>query len=81
MHNKKLDGLRGLAALNVTISHFIAAFFPALLNANYPQTFPANNNPSILFKIVSFPAISVLYNGNFAVLIFFAISGYVLTNR
>ena len=40
MKNKSADGLRGIAALNVAISHFVAAFLPMMLYKNYLTLFP-----------------------------------------
>lgn len=79
MKNKRVDGLRGIAALNVLLAHFIAAFLPMMLFKNYPTLFAENSNPSQLFEILTSPIISIFYNGHFAVLIFFVLSGYVLT--
>jgi len=79
MKNKNANGLRGIAILNVAVSHFIAAFLPMLLHKNHPSIFAENNNSSTLFEIISSPIFSILYNGHFAVLIFFVLSGYVLT--
>jgi peptidoglycan/LPS O-acetylase OafA/YrhL len=79
MKNNIANGLRGLAVLNVAVAHFIAAFLPMLLHKNYPSIFAENNDPSTLFEIISSPIFSILYNGHFAVLIFFVLSGYVLT--
>ena len=68
-----LEGLRGVAALVVVISHFIRIFYPALLESN----------PEIIhneFELwISGTPINLLYNGNFAVCIFFILSGYVLS--
>jgi peptidoglycan/LPS O-acetylase OafA/YrhL len=79
MKNKNADGLRGLAALNVAMTHFIAAFLPMMLHKNYPSQFPANPAPGTAFDVLTSPLASILYNGHLAVLIFFALSGYVLT--
>lgn len=77
-HNKRADGLRGLASLSVVIAHFVAAFIPVLLHKNYPAIFQKNENPSILFEIAQSPFVSIFYNGHLPVLIFFVLSGYVL---
>jgi peptidoglycan/LPS O-acetylase OafA/YrhL len=76
------DGLRGFAAVNVTIHHFLGAFLPALL---YRNSQPASTealanatNSGWWFTILDFPLISIFYNGHFPVLIFFVLSGYVL---
>lgn len=78
-HDMSADGLRGLASLNVAINHFVAAFFPSLLYFNYPTIFTKNNNPGTLDDVLQFPLVSLFYNGHFAVLVFFALSGYVLS--
>ena len=79
MKNKCADGLRGLAAFNVCIAHFVAALMPVMLHKNYADIFAENPNPSHLYEILTSPFISIFYNGHFAVLIFFVLSGYVLT--
>lgn len=78
IRNKSLDGLRGLAALNVVLCHFLFAFTPEVLHKNYINT-PENKNPSLLFELITSPFISIFYNGHYAVMVFFVISGYVLT--
>lgn len=78
-HNLSADGLRGIAALNVAICHFIEAFYPTMMAKHYPGIFPVNAHPGIFFNIIQSPIISLLYNGQFAVIIFFVLSGYVLT--
>ncbi len=79
MKNTSADGLRGLAALSVTLTHFIAAFFPWLLFYNYGALFPRAENPGRADEIFSSPMLTLFYNGHFPVLIFFVLSGYVLT--
>ena len=79
MKNKNADGLRGVAALNVALTHFIAAFLPAILHKNYPAIFSVNPAPDTAFELATSPLASLFYNGHFSVLIFFALSGYVLT--
>ena len=59
-----LDGLRGIAALDVVVHHFIAAFSPGTY-------FRADG------ALASIPL--VLLNGPFAVFVFFALSGFVLS--
>lgn len=51
-----LDGLRGVAAIQVLFGHCVAAFFPAQVGA-----------------------LGFLVDGDFAVLLFFVMSGFVLT--
>lgn len=77
--NKSADGLRGIAAFNVAVNHFLAAFLPIMLHNNYPASFSANAAPSKLFEFLTSPFVTIFYNGHFAVLVFFVLSGYVLT--
>lgn len=70
--NNALEGLRGLAALMVVLSHCVFTFYPYLQNCN-PE-FIKQHWETIA---VHFPR--TLYNGGFAVCIFFAMSGYVLS--
>ncbi|MGS5021937.1 acyltransferase family protein [Paenibacillus sp. JJ1683] len=75
MKLKYLEGLRGFAAFVVVIFHFLGTFYPSsiygtLNNINTPA------KSELLF--VSTP-LNVLYNGNFAVCIFFVLSGFVLS--
>ena len=79
MKNLSADGLRGTAALCVAISHFITAYLPTMMHKTHPSLFQENKNPSTLFEIFTSPLFSIFYNGHFAVLIFFVLSGYVLT--
>ena len=75
------EGLRGFAALNVVLCHFVAHFMPNLLSRNYPHMFPNPQSPrddTLVFKIAQSPLVSLFYSGHFAVSIFFALSGYVL---
>jgi peptidoglycan/LPS O-acetylase OafA/YrhL len=81
MRKKNIHGLRGLAALTVTFGHFISAFAPLIVYKGawaYPH-FLENKNPSLLFQILTSPICNIFYNGPFAVLVFFVLSGYVLT--
>ena len=77
-HDLALDALRGLAALVVVISHFICAFQPELMSGLYPDLFPfaASSMPWLLW--LQHPPMSLVFNGHFAVCIFFVLSGYVL---
>ncbi len=77
-HDQSVDGLRGIAAMGVVVSHFFAAYVPILLHAFYPAVFRQNHHPDIWFSISQIPPLTVLYNGHFAVIVFFVISGYVL---
>jgi len=77
-HNRSADGLRGIAALNVVVSHFFCAFAPGLLHNFYPELFRENSSPEVWQRILQWPVFSVFYNGLFAVFVFFVLSGYVL---
>lgn len=79
LRDTSADGLRGLAALNVMFCHFVAAFLPSLLRGNYGDLEQAKNPLSLVEKLIGSPVFTVLFNGNFAVLIFFVLSGYVLS--
>jgi len=72
-----LDGLRGLAAFEVVFHHFILAFYPALFSiGDIPLHLPAGEE-----AFASGSMLNLLYNGNFAVCIFFVLSGYVLSHK
>jgi peptidoglycan/LPS O-acetylase OafA/YrhL len=68
---KYLEGLRGLAALIVVTYHHFYGFFPMLL-------YPSKNK---LFSDISASPINILYNGHFAVYVFFVLSGFVLSYK
>ncbi len=77
-HNRSADGLRGIAALTVVVSHFVLAFLPFLLQAFYPN-WPLGPVPDNLWcRLSQLPFVTIFYNGQFAVMVFFALSGYVL---
>ena len=70
-----LDGLRGLAALDVVITHFAAIFYPfALFGSDYPRQHAAE----ALFWL---SPLGVVFSGRFAVCLFFVLSGFVLSLR
>ena len=66
---ESLDGLRGVAALAVVVDHFFSAYIPAMVN----------DEPALRAFISETP-IAILYNGPFAVSIFFVLSGFVVSN-
>lgn len=67
-----LDGLRGLAAFIVLISHVIVAFYPALY-------FGAEGRAGFEFEDwLSKSPFFVIYSGTFAVFVFFVLSGFVI---
>lgn len=67
-----LEGLRGIAALIVVFHHLVLLFYPAL---NY-----GNGTNSTLNTIAVTP-LNIFYNGDFAVCLFFVLSGYVLSYK
>lgn len=70
-----LEGLRGVAALAVVLSHLALQFFPhAAVGGNHPI------HSSIDSWLYNSP-FRVLYAGFFAVCIFFVMSGYVLSRK
>ncbi len=68
----QLDGVRGLAALMVALSHFVLAFQPALLGG---ETDLAHFAASAL---ISHTPLIFLFNPELGVAIFFTLSGFVL---
>lgn len=71
-----LDGLRGIAAINVMIMHFFVALAPAMVyGSKYPSHFGS------LDLIFSTTPLGLIGAGNFSVCIFFVLSGYVLTQK
>lgn len=79
MREVPLDGLRGVAALNVAMAHFVLAFCPMLLKGQYPDLQIAPAEHDFLSEILSSFPVVVLFNGHFAVMVFFVLSGYVLS--
>lgn len=76
--SEKLDafeGVRGLASVGVFISHLIIAFWPVLYSKGNPflSTFPKP------VRWLSNTPLRVIYDGQFAVMLFFVLSGFVLS--
>jgi peptidoglycan/LPS O-acetylase OafA/YrhL len=69
------EGLRGLASVAVLVGHLVIAFWPVLYSVNHPYH---ANYPKLAGWIASTPA-RVLIDGQFAVAIFFLLSGFVLS--
>jgi peptidoglycan/LPS O-acetylase OafA/YrhL len=65
-----LDGLRGVACLQVVLLHAFGAFLPALVDPAYDASALATLRRSPL---------RLLWEGDTAVFLFFVLSGYVLT--
>lgn len=68
---KYLDGIRGVAALVVVLCHFCQIFLPATFSRGVPDHFGE--------RALATTPLNILVNGNFAVAIFFVLSGYVLS--
>ncbi|HEY6879265.1 MAG TPA: acyltransferase [Polyangiales bacterium] len=64
-----LDGLRGVAAFVVVVFHFMSALTPWLVPDQQPRAAP-----------IAYTPLAVLWNGPFAVSVFFVLSGFVVTN-
>lgn len=62
-----LDGLRGLAALVVVVFHFFCLLFPAFVPDYAPTPIWLADTP-----------LGILWNGPFAVSVFFVLSGFVI---
>lgn len=73
------DGLRGVAALSVLFAHFILTFMPAGLARTFAWVASDTAIHGHLERFLAIPILSSLWNGRFAVCIFFILSGYVLT--
>lgn len=65
---KHLNALRGLAAIQVLVFHAIAFLIPTVVE-----------HPETTIQQLRFTPLPFLYDGNFAVSLFFVLSGYVLT--
>jgi peptidoglycan/LPS O-acetylase OafA/YrhL len=71
-----LDGLRGIAAVNVMLMHFFIVLTPALI---YSDQVPSHfGNFETIF---SSSPLGLIGAGNFSACIFFVLSGYVLTQK
>jgi peptidoglycan/LPS O-acetylase OafA/YrhL len=71
---KNLDGLRGVAALVVVICHYGAAFIPSADGSPSTRHFPHEH-------LIASTPLHLPFAGNFAVCIFFVLSGFVLSNK
>ncbi|RYU77709.1 acyltransferase family protein [Hymenobacter persicinus] len=72
-----LDGLRGLAALVVVAHHFAGFFYPTLLSGNPGTAHLGAGVESVLAR----SPLNLLIGGNFAVCLFFVLSGLVLSEN
>jgi peptidoglycan/LPS O-acetylase OafA/YrhL len=69
-----LDGMRGVAAFIVLITHTLAAFWPTTVYG------PQRSGSTVDFLFLKTP-LALMTNGHFAVCLFFILSGYVLTKK
>jgi peptidoglycan/LPS O-acetylase OafA/YrhL len=69
-----LDGLRGVAAAIVFFSHLVITLFPAVI------TFSTGEVHTRFDAALGISPLAMLWSGNFAVCIFFVLSGYVLSD-
>jgi peptidoglycan/LPS O-acetylase OafA/YrhL len=69
-----LESLRGIGALTVLIGHLLLAFYPAMVFEGHELHFGYENT-------IRVSPVHLLYNGSFAVCLFFALSGYVLSHN
>jgi len=70
-----LEGMRGIAALIVVVSHFFQLFLPATLVSGQ------NLEHTKYEAMIRSNPLNFFYNGNFSVCLFFILSGYVLSAR
>ena len=68
-----LDGLRGFAAVMVFFGHLAIALMPAMVTFN-----PAESHGGLEIAVGQSP-LSILWQGNFAVCLFFVLSGFLIT--
>jgi peptidoglycan/LPS O-acetylase OafA/YrhL len=72
-----LDGMKGTASLIVLFSHLVLGFYP-YLHLTSQDFFDKQN---IIIKIIGSTPLNLIYSGHFAVMVFFLITGYVLSYK
>lgn len=72
-----IEGIRGLAAVMVVLHHFTLIFYPAL---NYGELNQIHLGNGSLEMFIAKSPFNLIYNGGFAVSVFFILSGFVLSN-
>ena len=73
-----LDGLRGVAAFFVVVHHYVTAY---TTSSFYGYGYPYGEAPDRYNWFWLLPFVRVMHAGRFMVIIFFVISGYVLSYR
>ena len=73
-----IDGLRGIASLMVFTCHFLISFYPVFLS-EWPGDPYFQRHPIV--SCLVFSPLSIFYSGGFAIMVFFVLSGYVLSYR
>lgn len=79
--NNKLifvEGLRGFAALIVIFQHLVLMYYPTLYTGNPASAHFYNTE---FESTIAISPLNIFYNGNFAVCLFFVLSGFVLSYR
>jgi peptidoglycan/LPS O-acetylase OafA/YrhL len=77
--NLALEGLRGVASLNVVLGHFLFSFFPYL--AHDVRPYPGAVAKYWFEEVLRYFPFTFAYLADAAVSVFFVLSGYVLTRR
>jgi peptidoglycan/LPS O-acetylase OafA/YrhL len=72
-----VEGIRGFAALIVVFQHLVLMFYPTL----YTGDISTSHYSATLEHGISTTPLNILYNGNFAVCLFFVLSGFVLSYK
>lgn len=70
-----IDGLRGVASVIVMMHHFACALYPSIIFGT--RALPHSG----IEKLIATTPLNLFFAGNFAVCIFFVISGYVLSRK
>ncbi len=70
-----LEGLRGIAALLVVFNHYSLAFYPAVYSKAFSEMHTGSKWESVFYNT----PLSIIFAGNFAVYLFFLLSGFVTT--
>ena len=75
--DKSLEGLRGLAAMIVVLAHVFYAYFPYMTTRREPN--PSIEPKTLLDYVLHMMPFNALFIADAAVILFFVLSGYVLT--